>query len=249
MADYAVSVQNLTKTFRYHRPSISSKLLNYQSSQFSADRLVALEDVSFHVSMGEILGIIGLNGSGKTTLLRTIAGVYLPDSGNITTTGKIAPLIQIGVGFHNELTAPENIIISGMLYGFSKREIEKKIEPIIEFAELQDFFEMPLKHYSAGMKARLSFSLAMQIDPDIILVDEALSVGDISFRKKSFNAFLDFKKRKKTILFATHILNVLPKLCERVLLLDKGRMVVLGNPDEVIQKYRELTNNPKDSSP
>jgi len=245
MVEYAVSVQNITKTFNYHRTSIASKLVNNPRQKFSENRLVALDDVSFDVMRGELLGIIGLNGSGKTTLLRTVAGIYLPDSGKITVTGKIAPLIQIGVGFHNELTASENIIISGMLYGFSKREIQQKIEPIIEFAELQDFVDMQLKHYSAGMRARLSFSLAMQIEPDIILVDEVLSVGDISFRKKSFNAFLDFKKKGKTILFASHSLSILPKLCDKVLLLNRGRKVTLDKPDEVIQKYREIANNPK----
>lgn len=243
MSKFAVSVQNVTKTFYYHRTSIALKLAS--NLHKVSNRLVALDDVSFNVMKGELLGIIGLNGSGKTTLLRTIAGIYMPDSGKITVSGKVAPLIQIGVGFHNELTASENIVISGMLYGLSKRDIQKKIKPIIEFAELEDFVDMQLKHYSTGMRSRLAFSLAMQIEPDIVLVDEVLSVGDISFRKKSFDAFLDFKKKGKTILFATHTLNVLPKLCDRILLLNKGRICAMGKPTDVIQKYKELAEKQK----
>ena len=158
------------------------------------------------------MGIIGLNGSGKTTLLRVIAGIYESDGGKISIDGRLAPLLQIGTGFQNELTGLENIIISGMLYGFSKKEIQGKVDAIMKFAELQEFENMKIKQYSAGMKTRLAFSIAMQIDPDIILVDEVLSVGDFTFREKSLQAFLSFKDRKKTILFATHILAPLPEL-------------------------------------
>ncbi|MDH3611078.1 MAG: ATP-binding cassette domain-containing protein [Nitrosopumilus sp.] len=234
MSENAVSLQSVSKSFNFKR---SNKLKS------SENRLISVSDVSFDVSKGEILGIIGLNGSGKTTLLRLIAGIYEPDSGKISIEGKIAPLLQIGTGFNNELTGPENIVSSGMLYGFSKKEIQSKVKPILEFAELQEFRKMKFKHYSAGMKTRLAFSLAMQIDPDIILVDEVLSVGDFKFREKSLQAFLSFKNKKKTILFATHILNPLPELCDRVLILHKGEMIFLGDPKEAIQKYRSISEN------
>lgn len=238
--EYAVTVQNVTKTFNYKKPKGLTNILKNLTHTYLRNRLVAVDDVSFSVAKGEILGIIGLNGGGKTTLLRMIAGVYLPDSGFIDVNGKMAPLLQIGAGFHNELTASENITIGGMLFGLSKSEIKGRIEPVFEFAELQEFQDMKLKHYSAGMRARLAFSLAMQMDPDIILVDEVLAVGDISFREKSFNAFLSFKRKKKTILFATHILGVLPNLCDKVLLLDRGKIITIGDPEEAIRKYKEI---------
>ena len=178
MSDTAVSLQNVSKSFNFKNSNRLKTLGN---------KLISLSDISFDVAKGEILGIIGLNGSGKTTLLRVIAGIYESDVGKITIDGRLAPLLQIGTGFQNELTGLENIITSGMLYGFSKKEIQGKVDAIMEFAELQEFENMKIKHYSAGMKTRLAFSIAMQIDPDIILVDEVLSVGDFTFREKSLH--------------------------------------------------------------
>lgn len=234
MDKYAISVRSVSKSFNFKK---SNKIKTVEN------KLTSISDVSFDVAKGEILGIIGLNGSGKTTLLRLIAGIYEPDSGKISINGKLAPLLHIGTGFHPELTGPENIVSVGLLYGFSKKEIEGKIPVIMEFSELQEFENMKIKNYSAGMKARLAFSLAMQIDPDIILVDEVLSVGDFTFREKSFQAFLSFKERKKTIVLVTHILSPLPELCDRVMVLDKGKVVFLGEPREGIQKYRVINEN------
>jgi len=237
--DDAVLVENVTKTFKYNKPKGLPNILKSLTHQYSDNRLVALENISFNVSKGETLGIIGVNASGKTTLLRIIAGIYKPDFGNIHVAGKLAPLLQIGVGFHSELTASENITMSAMLYGFSKEKIKEIINPVIEFAELQEFVNMRLKHFSSGMKARLAFSIAMQIDPDILLVDEILAVGDLAFREKSLNAFLSFKEKKKTILYTTHALGSLAKYCDRVLLLDKGKLITVGQPRDVIKTYRE----------
>lgn len=235
MNEYAISLRNVSKFFNFKKlPKIKP------GNDESESKLNVLSDISFDVSKGEILGVIGLNGSGKTTLLRLIAGIYEQDQGEIFINGKLAPLLQIGIGFHNELNGPENIITSGLLYGFSKKEIIEKVEPIMKFAELQEFENMKIKYYSTGMKARLAFSLAMQIDPDIILVDEVLSVGDFKFREKSLQAFLTFKEKKKTILFATHILSPLPELCDRILILDHGKIIFLGEPKEAIQRYRKI---------
>jgi len=235
-----VLVENVTKRFGLTKPhGVVQFLRNYYQDK-NARKLVALDNISFNVPRGEMLGIIGMNGSGKTTLLRIIAGIYLPDKGKVSVNGRLAPMLHIGTGFHNELVASENIILSGMLYGLSKSEISQKVEKIIELAELQEFSEMKFKYYSSGMKARLAFSTAVQIDPEILLVDEILSVGDLAFRKKSYKMFLSLKEKGRTILYSTHNLSTLPQLCDRVLLLHNGKMINIGPPNEIIEQYKEL---------
>ncbi len=237
MDDFAVDVKNVSKTFEIEKLRGISGITKSVNANKT---LVALDDVSFQIQKGEVLSIIGLNGSGKTTLLRIIAGVYLPDKGSVQVNGSLSPLMQLGAGFQNDLNAQENIIMNGMLLGLSKNEIESKVDSVMEYAELEKFSNMQLKHYSSGMRARLAFATAMQINPDILLVDEILSVGDKDFRKKSYESFLSFKKDKKTILHATHNLEKIPELSDRVLLLDKGKNVMIGKPDEVIKKYHEI---------
>jgi len=244
MNSIAIELESVTKTFSFDKPyGFYQRLKQLVGNSKNEKRLVALDNVSIKISKGEVLGIIGNNGSGKTTLLRTIAGIYTPDSGRIIVNGCVAPLLQIGIGFQNELNGEENIIISGMLFGLSKSNIKEKVDEIFQFAEIQKFSNMKLKHYSSGMKARLAFSTALQINPDILLVDEILAVGDASFVKKSFEAFLSFKKKGKTILLCTHNLAKLSNLCDRVLLLHEGRAVTIGKPDTVVEKYRELNEN------
>jgi len=228
----AIVIKNITKKFF---------IKNYNRSE-NSNVLVALNNVSFSIPKGKTIGIIGSNGSGKTTLLRIISGIYLPDHGTVEINGKIAPLLQIGTGFNGELNARENIIVYGLLLGFTKSEISEKIKPIIEFAELEKFAVMKLKHYSAGMKVRLAFSTALQVNPDILLVDEVLAVGDMSFQKKSLEAFLTFKNENKTILFTSHNLQMISKICDHVLLLNNGELLMEGKPDEVIRLFKELSN-------
>ena len=235
----SIIVKNITKTFK----NVEKTITLHNTEKKSQSRFVALEDVSFTISKGEMIGIIGLNGSGKTTLLRIISGIYKPDSGNVEVNGKIAPLLQIGTGFHEELVAKDNIIMYGMYLGFSKNEIKQKIDNIIEFAELENFTNMKLKHYSAGMKSRLAFSTALQIDPDILLVDEILAVGDIVFKKKSFNSFLLFKQKKKTVIYTSHNTSQMKELCNRIILLHKSKLIMIGKPDEVLAKYKEIIEN------
>lgn len=235
-----VIVENVTKRFSLSKPQGLGQVLRNYYQEGKVRKLVALDNISFNVSKGEMFGIIGLNGSGKTTLLRTIAGIYQPDVGKVTVNRRLAPLLHIGTGFHNELVARENIILSGMLYGFSKSEISKKVDDVLEFAELQEFSEMKLKYYSSGMRARLAFSSAIQIDPDILLIDEILSVGDLAFREKSFKIFLSLKEKGRTILYSTHNLATLPKLCDKVLLIHRGKMIMIGTPEESIHKYKEI---------
>ena len=232
----SITVNNITKIFNFKNKRGITKIMENKP----VDKVVGLANVSFNVSEGEMLGIIGLNGSGKTTLLRTIAGIYNPDTGSVHVNGRLAPILQIGIGFRDELDAKENIILFGMLMGFSKTEIIHKIDSILEYAELEEFAYMKLRQFSAGMRARLGFSVALQVDPDILLIDEVLSVGDLAFKKKSFDSFLSFKKKKKTMLYTTHNLNMISELSDRVLLLHHGKNVMIGNPDEVIEKYKEI---------
>lgn len=237
MDDYAIELDSVTKTFKFEKSSsLRNKLLNkFSKSQNS--RLVALDNISLTVPKGEVLAIIGSNGSGKSTLLRTIAGIYQPDKGNVTVNGVLAPLLQIGTGFHKELNAKENIIMSGLLMGIEKPEIESKVNEIIRYAELEEFSAMRLKHYSTGMRARLAFSLSLIIDPDILLVDEILSVGDRNFRNKSYESFLSFKEKGKTILLVTHNLGKKLRIADRVALMEKGRISHIGKPDDVVKHY------------
>lgn len=239
MQDISLDVQNIVKHFTIEKRKSISKTL--QNKDFPLKQITAIDGISFKAKKGEILGIIGLNGSGKTTLLRTIAGIYQPDSGKIIRYGSIAPILQLGSGFNFELTASENIILYGMLLGMSKLEIKRKINEILKFAELEQFTTMKLKHFSTGMLARLAFSTVLQINPDIFLLDEILSVGDIRFREKTSKVFQSFKENGKTVLYATHNINTLPEICDRVLLINKGKGIMIGNPEEVVKKYREIS--------
>ena len=241
MEENSIIAKNLTKIFPLSTQRGFSQLLKKTSTNSNVN-FKALDDVSFTLSKGEILGILGLNGSGKTTLLRILAGIYKPTSGQVTVSGRLAPLIHLGSGFIGDLAAKENIIMYGMLLGLKKSEIAKKVDDIIEYAELQKFSNMQLKHFSSGMRARLGFATAMQINPDILLLDEVLSVGDKIFRQKSFELFLSFKKNKKTILFTTHNLDLISKHSDQILLLDKGKKIMLGSPDEVMEKYKDMSS-------
>ena len=240
MTDIAVKVENVSKIFRLAKPL---GVPNQQTQQNPVEQrsLKALDEISFSVTKGEVLGIIGLNGSGKTTLMRIIAGVYKPDFGSVTINGRLSPLLQLGTGFQGDLDARENIIMNGMLLGMSKTEIKNKVNHIIQYAELEKFANMKLKYYSAGMRARLAFGTAMQIEPDILLVDEVLAVGDENFQKKSYQTFRSFISSEKTVIHTSHNLGRLAEFSDRILLLHKGKIDMLGKPNEVIQKYKELT--------
>jgi len=243
-SDTAIEVTNLTKTFRiYHekKNSLYEYLTSFFNKKRTSEELVVLKDVSFSVRKGEMLGIIGFNGSGKTTLLKIIAKIYTPDSGVVNTNGRITPFLELGTGFNSELTARDNTIIYGVILGLTKKEIEKKIESIVRFAELERFLDTKLKNFSSGMNARLAFSTAIQVDPDIMLVDEVLSVGDLPFQEKSFNAFMDFKKRGKTIVFVSHTLENIIRTCDKALWIHEGSIKAYGDPITVVEQYRTFS--------
>jgi ABC-type polysaccharide/polyol phosphate transport system ATPase subunit len=210
-----------------------------RGERMRAETFRALDGVSFGVGPGEALGIIGRNGSGKTTMLRLLAGVLQPTSGRIVVDGRRSTLIDLGAGFNPDLSGEENVFLAGALYGFSQSEMRAKLPRILEFSELEDFIEVPVKNYSAGMSARLGFSIATDVDPDVLVVDEVLAVGDQPFQEKCLERMRSFRKRGKTIVLVSHDLATVQEFCDRVVLLNRGRVVTEGDPAEVIGKYRQ----------
>lgn len=241
-----IEVRNVSKIFKvYHekRNTVYETLAASLSRKKYYEELVVLDDISFTVKKGEMVGIIGLNGSGKSTLLKLIAGIYYPNKGKIITHGNLIPFLELGAGFQPELTAKENVILYGLILGFTKKEIRKKADEIIKFAELEKFSDTKIKNFSSGMYARLAFATAVQVDPDILLVDEILSVGDLPFQKKSFETFMQFKKKGKSIVFVSHGLDSVRDLCDRVIFIHKGRIHSMGEPSVVINAYRSIVDN------
>jgi len=200
----------------------------------------ALKGVSFAVASGETLGLIGRNGSGKSTLLKIIARIFPPTAGTVEVNGAVSPLIELGAGFHLDLTGRENVVLAGVILGFTRREMEKKLDPILDFAGLQDFIDTPLRTYSSGMAARLGFAVATEIDPDILLVDEVLAVGDVGFQEKCLARMNNFRRLGKTMVFVSHDMEQVRQVCDRVLLLHEGELLAEGKPDEVIRRYLDL---------
>lgn len=197
----------------------------------------ALQDVSFEVKKGEVIGLIGSNGAGKSTLLKIVSGVMKPTKGKVTVNGQISPMIELGAGFDVELTARENIYLNGAILGYSKQFIDDKFDEIVEFSELRDFLDAPVKNFSSGMIAKLAFSIATVVDPEILIVDEILSVGDIKFQEKSKNKMMEMIKGGTTVLYVSHSLESIEELCDRVVWLDHGKLVKVGNTKEICKEY------------
>lgn len=239
-----IRVSHVTKSYNlYNKPFDRLKeTFSILRKKYHTD-FKALNDLSFDVKKGECFGIIGTNGSGKSTILKMITGVLTPSSGNIEVDGKISALLELGAGFNMEYTGIENIYMNGMVLGYSRDEIEKMIPEIEEFAEIGDFINQPVKVYSSGMFARLAFAVAINVNPDILIVDEALSVGDIFFQAKCYKKFDEFKEKGKTILFVTHDMTSVLKYCDRVMLLNKGEFIGIGKPDEMVNVYKKILAN------
>src|SRR5436190_24361408 len=197
----------------------------------------AVTDVSFTVPKGRTFGIIGPNGSGKSTMLKLVAGITKPTSGTVRVPGRISALIELGAGFHPEISGRENVFINGIMLGLSKREVGRRFDEIVEFAELQDFIDAPVKTYSSGMYMRLGFAVAIHVDPDVLLVDEVLAVGDEGFTHKCLDKFAEFKRRGKTILLVTHSLGLVERFCDEALWMDAGAMKAIGDPKRVVGAY------------
>lgn len=203
------------------------------------DYFWALKDVSFHVEKGEVIGLIGSNGAGKSTLLKAISGVMKPTKGTIEVNGIISPMIELGAGFDLELTARENIYLNGAVLGYSKKFLEEKFDEIVEFSELKDFLDVPVKNFSSGMTAKLAFSIATIVNPEVLIVDEILSVGDIKFQEKSKNKMLEMIKGGTTVLYVSHSLSSIEELCDRVIWLEHGEIVKMGDTKEICKEYYE----------
>ncbi len=205
----------------------------------TTESFTALNNISFEIKRGETVGIIGPNGSGKSTILKLIAGVMSPNSGTITVKGKISPLIELGAGFHPELTGSENIYLNGAILGLKRKEIDNNFQSIVDFAELQEFIDQPVKHYSSGMYMRLAFAVAIHVHPEILIVDEILSVGDQAFQEKCFAKMEEFKKSKDvTIIFVSHSLDQVEQFCTRALYLNEHQIQFDGKTTTAIQKYQ-----------
>ncbi len=244
----AISVENVVQRFRviHERPDTLRELFSrFFRQQVNYHDFDAVNGVSFTVDKGEMVGIIGRNGSGKSTLLKIIAGVYAPTTGRVRVNGSIAPLIELGAGMHTELTGRENILLNGLLMGFSKREMLDREQRIISFAELGDFIDVPVKQYSSGMYMRLAFSVATEVDPDILVIDEILAVGDLTFQRKCFDRLKRFRESGKTILFVSHSMDQITDHCDRAILLDRGRMVYNGDPNEAVALYKGASLPPQ----
>lgn len=220
---------------------LKSFIIKSLKHQISYDEFWALKDINFSLNKGDRLGIVGLNGAGKSTLLKVIAGVLKTTEGTVTTRGTIAPLLELGAGFDQQYTGRENIYLYGAVLGFSKKFIDEKIDEIIEFSELGKFIDVPVKNYSSGMKSRLGFSVATQVNPDILILDEVLSVGDAKFRKKSEAKIMEMFEKGATVLFVSHSLDQVKRLCDKAILLEKGRIIASGGIEEVSEKYLEKT--------
>lgn len=248
MGDIAIKVENISKVYKlYDRPidrlreSLSIKKTRYHKEYY------ALQNISFEVNKGETVGIVGTNGAGKSTLLKIITGVLNQSTGNIEVNGKISALLELGAGFNPEYTGIENIYLNGTMVGYTKEEIDEKVDNIREFADIGDFINQPVKMYSSGMFARLAFAVAINIEPDILIVDEALSVGDIAFQNKCFRKFNELKERGITILFVSHDINSVKQMCSRVLWIESGNQKMFDNKEDVCNAYMDAqrieTNN------
>lgn len=241
MEDIAISVSHITKLYKlYNNPSDRFKESLGLSRKKRYKELYALNDVSFDVKKGECVGIIGTNGSGKSTILKIITGVLNATSGTVAVKGRISALLELGAGFNPEYTGLENIYVNGTVMGFSREEVDARLSDIIGFADIGDFINQPVKTYSSGMFVRLAFAVAINIDPEILIVDEALSVGDVFFQAKCYHKFEEFKKAGKTILFVSHDLGSVAKYCDRVVLLNKGVKKTEGTAKRVIDIYKQI---------
>jgi ABC-type polysaccharide/polyol phosphate transport system ATPase subunit len=238
----ALAARGLDKTFRIpeERADTLKERVLHPFKRTGHEQLNALKDVSFEVQPGEFFGIVGRNGSGKSTLLKCLAGIYRADRGQIWCNGRISTFIELGVGFNPDLAALDNVTLNGIMLGLAPSEARARYERVIEFAELEEFQDLKLKNYSSGMHVRLAFSVAIQVDADILLIDEVLAVGDAAFQQKCFDVFNRMREEGRTIVFVTHDMGAVTRFCHRAMLLERGELVSIGDPREVADRYLEL---------
>ncbi|HEY5442688.1 MAG TPA: ABC transporter ATP-binding protein [Candidatus Saccharimonadales bacterium] len=239
--EIVLKVDHVSKTFKLpheKNSSIKSAFVNFYRRKRTFEKQQALNDISFTVQKGDFFGIVGRNGSGKSTLLKMLAGIYSPSKGSIYTHGKLTPFIELGVGFNPELTGRENVFLNGALLGFSRKEMAAMYDDIVEFAEIKRFMDQKLKNYSSGMQVRLAFSIAIQAQSDILLLDEVLAVGDSAFQQKCFDYFLQLKQEKKTVIFVSHDMSAVTRFCTRAIYVKDGDLIQQGSPWDIAEKYK-----------
>lgn len=238
MSNVAVAVENVTKSFRlYHERNQSLKSAIMRRRRSVHEDFLALDDVTFDVPAGSTFGLIGSNGSGKSTLLKCLANIYYPNSGSIEHFGKIAAMLEVGSGFHHELSGRENIFLNGSILGMSKKEVTSKFDEIVAFSGVEQFIDQPVKNYSSGMYVRLGFAIAINVDPDILVVDEVLAVGDAEFQEKCFQKFVDFKKQGKTVILVSHSMETVKQMCDNAAWLSHGKLIAVGEAEPTIKAY------------
>ncbi len=243
MKEAAIIFDRVSKSYpMYHHITggVKNLIFNFPKaiSQIRHARFEVLKDLSFEVYRGEAFGIIGRNGAGKSTILGLIAGVLTPSANTITVRGRVSPLLELGAGFHPELTGRENVMLNGVLLGLTRSEILEKTDAIIDFSELQDFIDQPIRTYSSGMLARLGFSIVSFLDPEILLVDEVLAVGDIGFKKKCLDTMINFKKRGVTMVFVSHLMKDVELICDRVAWIDNHQLKMIGSAGNVVTAFK-----------
>lgn len=244
MSKVAVKVDHVTMRFNLSKEKVDNLkeyAIKFVKGQLHYNEFQALKDVSFTVNKGDRLGILGLNGAGKSTILKVIAGVYKPSEGHVERHGKMAPMIELGAGFDPQYTGKENIFLYGSVLGFSREFLEEKYDEILEFSELKEFIDVPLKNYSSGMKARLGFAIATIVEPEILILDEVLSVGDAKFRRKCEKKMQGMFDKGVTVLFVSHSIEQVKNLCNKAILLDHGRLIAQGDIEEVAAVYEAMT--------
>ena len=252
-----VEVSGITKRYRLGNIGVSSLIedINKIGKKFGlpcrppdpAKQFLALDNVSFNVEDGEVLGIIGHNGAGKSTLLKILSRITEPTSGDAILRGRIASLLEVGTGFHGEMTGRDNIYLNGALYGLSRMEIKEQLESIIDFAQVEEFIDTPVKRYSSGMYVRLAFAVAAHLKPEILIVDEVLAVGDIAFQKKCISKMESLSRKGKTVIIVSHQMSVISQLCDRCILIEKGKVKFSGNPTEAVAMYFNISTKKSSS--
>lgn len=240
MKKTVIRFENVSMHFRKSTQKVTSfkeYIIKKMKKQLVYEEFAALNNINLDIQEGDVVGFVGLNGAGKSTLLKVVSGVQKPTKGNITVNGKVSPLLELGAGFDNDLTGRENIFLNGLILGYNRKFIESKLDEVIDFAELREFIDTPIKNYSSGMKARLGFSIATVSIPEILIVDEVLSVGDGRFKKKSEARMLELIKSDATVLFVSHSLAQIRRLCTKVVWLEKGEIKMSGDTNEVCDAY------------
>ena len=241
----AIIVDNVSMKFNLSKEKVDSLkdyIIKSIKKEIKYNEFWALQNVSFTVEKGDRVGILGLNGAGKSTLLKVIAGVFKPTEGSVTKHGKMVPLLELGAGFDQQYTGKENIYLYGAMLGYSKEFIDEKYDEIVKFSELKDFIDVPIKNYSSGMKSRLGFSIATVVSPKILILDEVLSVGDAKFRKKSEKKVLSMFDSGVTVLFVSHSLAQVQRICNKAMILEKGKLIAYGDIDTISRQYEKMTN-------